>query len=45
VALGTDPALRAEVSARIRAHSTRLFETPAAVEQLERFFAQALTAT
>jgi protein O-GlcNAc transferase len=44
VALGTDPALRAAVSARIRANAARVFETRAAVEQLERFFEETLAA-
>lgn len=44
VALGCDPALRAELGTRIRAHAPLVFETRAAVDQLERFFAEALTA-
>jgi uncharacterized protein (TIGR03032 family) len=42
LALGTDPALRARVSARIRGGAAALFEHPGAAPQLERFFEEAL---
>jgi uncharacterized protein (TIGR03032 family) len=42
VALGGDAALRDAVGARIRAQAPAVFETRAAVEQLERYFADAL---
>lgn len=42
--LGTDAASRAELSARITAAAPAIFENPAAVEQLERFFAHACRA-
>ncbi len=44
VALGTDPTHRAEVSARIREHASRVFEALGTVEQLQRFFVEALRA-
>ena len=42
VALGSDAGLRAELGARIRAQAPLVFENRPAVEQLERFFADAL---
>jgi protein O-GlcNAc transferase len=42
VALGTDPAFRAEVSAKIRRASRGLFEDPRVVGEYERVFAELL---
>ncbi len=41
VALGTDPALRAEVGARIQREAPLAFENRGAVAQLERFLSDA----
>ena len=45
LALGTDSARRAQVSARIRAGSGAVFDSPLAARQLEQFFGQAIGAT
>ncbi|MDP6388460.1 MAG: tetratricopeptide repeat protein [Alphaproteobacteria bacterium] len=42
VRLGTDPAYRAEIEARIRGAAERLFERPEVTREYEEFFKQAL---